>query len=122
MIMVPYKARDLEGLALVGYHLEMRYGHEVIYSNSYGIEHKLFKYGPDALVMDHLMWDFKAHQARVAKGFGMKLVVLPTEGLHHEMEEASQRAGKLTRVADIVDCHFVWGDLVRDAILDDNLA
>jgi surface carbohydrate biosynthesis protein len=72
--------------------------------------------------MDHLMWDFKAEQARIAKKFGMKLIVLPTEGLHHEMEEAIQRAGKLTDVADIVDCHFVWGDVVRNAILDDNVA
>jgi surface carbohydrate biosynthesis protein len=67
------------------------------------------------------MWDFKADQARIAKKFGMKLIVLPTEGLHHELEEATQRAGKLTCVGDIVDCHFVWGDIVRNAILDDKL-
>lgn len=120
-LIVPYKARDLEGLALVAYHLERRYGHEVIFSNGYGIERKLLEHGPDAIVFDHLIWDFKARQARLAKSLGMQVLMLPTEGFHQDKEEPAQRAGKLFQVSRMVDCHFAWGDFVRDAVLEQGL-
>jgi surface carbohydrate biosynthesis protein len=121
LLIVPYKARDLEGLALVAYHLERRYGHQVVFSNGYGIEQKLLENGPDAVVFDHLVWDFKARQARLAKQLGMKVLMLPTEGFHQDKEEPAQRAGKLFQVSHMVDCHFAWGDFARGAVLEQNL-
>jgi surface carbohydrate biosynthesis protein len=122
LIIVPYKARDLDGLALVAYHLERRFGHEVILTNGYRLESKLLQFAPDAVVFDHLLWGFKASQARLAKRLGMKVIVLPTEGLHQNDEEATQRAGKLQGVSQVVDCHFTWGDAVRDLMLRENLS
>lgn len=121
LFVVPYKARDLDGLALIGYHLRSRYGHQVEFSNGYRIEHKILKHAPDAIVLDHLVWDFKARQAQLAKRLGMKVVVLPTEGFHKDKEEAVRIAGKLTRTSQMVDCHFAWGDFVRDAVLEQRL-
>jgi surface carbohydrate biosynthesis protein len=72
--------------------------------------------------MDHLVWDFKARQLRLAKNLGMKVVVLPTEGFHKTKDEALRIAGKLTHTSHMVDCHFAWGDFVRDAVLEEQLA
>jgi len=121
LMIVPYKARDLEGHALVAHHLKKRYGHEVIFSNGYGIERKLLEHAPDALVLDHLSWDFKVRQARLAKDLGMKVVVQPTEGLFQDKEGAVRRAGKLHGATHLVDCYLAWGDFPRKAILEQGL-
>jgi surface carbohydrate biosynthesis protein len=121
LFVVPYRARDLEGHALVGYHLKRRYEYEPVFSNGYDIERKLFEHKPDALVLDHLEWDFKARQARLAKELGIKVLVLATEGLHQNKEEAVRRAGKMHQVGGIVDGYFAWGRYVRDAILEQEL-
>lgn len=121
LIVVPYKSRDLEGHALVGYHLKTRYGYEVVYSNGYGIERKLLKEAPDALVLDHLAWNFKAKEARLAKELGMKLVVMPTEGLFQNKEGALGVAGMAHGVTHIVDAYMTWGHFARNAILEKNL-
>jgi surface carbohydrate biosynthesis protein len=122
LLIIPYRARDLEGAALLSYHLEKTYGHEVIPSNGYGIEEKILKYGPDAVIFDHLVWDFKVRQARLAKSLGMKILMVPTEGFHQDLEEPTQRAGKLSGICHELDCHFVWGDYVRRGILDLQMA
>jgi surface carbohydrate biosynthesis protein len=121
LFIVPYKARDLEGHSLVGYHLQNRYGHEVIYSNGYKIEKKLLDRAPDAIVFDHLSWNFKVQQARMAKRLGMKVIVLPTEGLFHDKEGAVRRAGSLHNAPSLVDLYLTWGDYPRDAILEREL-
>ena len=59
LFIVPYKARDLEGHALVGYHLKDKYGIEAIFTNGYHLERKILEYAPDALVLDHLAWNFQ---------------------------------------------------------------
>jgi surface carbohydrate biosynthesis protein len=122
LFIVPYKNRDFEGLALIGYLLETYYGFDVVYTNGYSIERKLLEIKPDAVVFDHLVWDFKVHQARLARGLGMKVILLPTEGLHVHVEEGLRIAGKLSASTHLIDCHFTWGDIVRDAILGDQLS
>jgi surface carbohydrate biosynthesis protein len=121
LLIVPYKARDLEGHALVAYHLEKFYGHKVILTNAYRIERKLMKYAPDALVLDHLAWNFKAEQARMAKRLGLRVFVLPTEGLFQKPEDAVETAGKLNHVTQIVDSYFTWGNYLREAVLNQRL-
>ena len=120
-MLVPYKARDLEGHALVGYFLERQYGHEVIYSNGYGIERKLLEFEPDALILDHLSWDFKVRQAELAKKLGMKVIILPTEGLFQNKEGAIRRSGKLHHATRLIDNYLTWGTYPRDAILEEGL-
>lgn len=117
LFLVPYKARDLEGHALVGFHLKRKYGHEVIYTNGYGFELKILKYSPDAVVFDHLAWNFKIEQARLAKYLGMKVVILPTEGLFQDEEGAVRRAGKLHNASHLPDKYLPWGEFPRRALL-----
>src|SRR5687767_14031003 len=121
LMIVPYKARDLEGHSLVGYHLQNRYGHEPLYTNGYRIENKLLEYAPDAIVFDHLSWNFKVQQAKLAKRLGMKVVVLPTEGLFQDQEGAVRRAGSLHQVTSLIDLYLTWGDYPRNALLERKL-
>lgn len=121
LVVVPYKARDLEGLALVGYHLKNRFGCEVLFTNGYGLELKILKSSPDILVLDHLAWDFKVAQAKLAAGLGIKVVILPTEGLFQDEEGAVRRAGKLHKAADIPDKYLTWGDYPRRALIKQKL-
>ncbi len=122
LFVVAYRARDLDGLALVAHHLERRHGLESVLTNGYEIERKLLRQAPDVVVFDHLVWGFKAEQVRLAKSLGMRVVVLPTEGLFQSPEEPRQRAGKLQGVSRLVDCQLTWGELARSAILEEDLA
>ncbi len=121
LMVVPYKARDLEGHALVGHQLNRRYGYEVIFSNGYRLEPKILQHAPDALVLDHLSWNFKVEQAKLAKNLGMKVVILPTEGLFQDAEGAVRRAGKLHHATHLPDLYMTWGDFPRRALLEEKL-
>ncbi|MCM3874277.1 MAG: hypothetical protein ND895_26605 [Pyrinomonadaceae bacterium] len=121
LLIVPYRARDLEGHALVGYHLQNSYGHEPIYSNGYGIEKKLLELAPDAIVFDHLSWNFKVEQARLARDLGMKVIVLSTEGLFQDKEGAVRRSGSLHGATGLIDLYLTWGNYPRSALLERNL-
>ncbi len=122
LFIVPFQVRDLDGLALIGYILDKYYDVEVVYSNAYRIERKLIELRPDGVVFDHFVWDYKVRQARLARSFGMKLILLPTEGLHHDIEEGLRIAGKVSASTHLIDCHFTWGDNVRDAVLASHLS
>ena len=122
LFIVAYRGRDLDGLALVAYRLEKQYGHEVLLTNGYRIEKKLLQSAPDAIVFDHLMWDFKATQAQLAKSLGLTVIVLPTEGLFQNADEPRQRAGKHQGVNGLVDCQFTWGEEARAALVEEQLS
>ncbi len=121
LILVPYKARDLESHALVGYYLVRKFGHEVVFTNGYGFEKKILTHSPDVVVMDHLAWNFKVEQARLAKSLGMKVVILPTEGLFQDEEGAVRRAGTLHNGSNLPDKYLTWGDFPRRALLNRQL-
>ncbi|MGQ0612339.1 MAG: surface carbohydrate biosynthesis protein [Planctomycetaceae bacterium] len=122
LFLVPYRARDLDGAALVGHHLKTRHGIASHFTNGYGIPQKLLRHAPDAVVFDHLTWDFKAQEALLAKRLGMKVFLLPTEGLFQEPETAVHAAGKHFGTTAILDGIFSWGHYVRRAILEQGLA
>ena len=115
-LMVPYPARDLEGLALVGHRLERLYGHEVLYSNGYGIERKLLKLQPDVVGIDHFVWRFKVDQQRMAHRLGMKTLMLPTEGLFQGNEGVLEVTGANHDALGELDHYLCWGDFPRRAL------
>src|SRR5688572_20628056 len=121
LMIVPYQVRDLEGHALVAHQLIRRHGHTVTLTNGYEIERKVLEHQPDAVIFDHLAWDFKVKQARLAKRLGAKVIVLPTEGLFQDYEGAVRQAGKLHDATRVVDCYLAWGQYPRKAFLAENL-
>jgi surface carbohydrate biosynthesis protein len=119
---VPNRLRDLEGHALLGYHLE-RHGHQVQYSTGVNLLEELMVRAPDVVVLDQLAWDYRVSQARLAKRLGMKLVVLPTSGLFQDQDRDAhaQIAGKLHKVSNLIDLYLTWGEGVRSALLSEGL-
>lgn len=116
LLVVPYRARDLEGHALVAYYLERLFGHEVVCANGYSIPKKLLRFAPDALVLDHLNWDFKRMEASRAREMGMRVAVLPTEGFFLNDEAVEQQARTVAAAAKYVDLYLCWGDRFRRAL------
>ncbi|MGC8667518.1 MAG: surface carbohydrate biosynthesis protein [Chthonomonadales bacterium] len=117
LIVVPYKARDLEGHALVAYYLERLFGHEVVCTNGYAIPKKLLRWAPDVLVLDHLNWDFKRAEAAEAHRMGMRVAVLPTEGLFLNDRAVEQQAQVVAAASQHVDLYLCWGDRLRAALM-----
>lgn len=118
LILLPYKARDLEGHTLVGYYLHQKFGFEVKYTNGYGIERKLLDFAPDLLVLDHLAWDFKVEQAEFAKELGIKVVVLPTEGLFQSFESGFETVGALNAACHLPEKYLAWGEWFGEALVE----
>ncbi|HET7564447.1 MAG TPA: surface carbohydrate biosynthesis protein [Gemmatimonadaceae bacterium] len=114
---VPVKTRDLDGHALVAYHLTRRYGHEVLVQTLPDTEVAVLEHACDAIVLDYLGWEPRAQQARLAKAIGMKVIVLPTAGLYEKREDHARSAGKDTGAGSSIDCYLTWGDDARDAVL-----
>jgi surface carbohydrate biosynthesis protein len=123
LILVPNKLRDLEGHALVAYHLQSRYGHLVSFCSEQEVQQKLLEQAPDALVLDYLGIHARVRQASLAKGLGVKVFVLPTAGFFLDKEGEARRAGKWIgrSVSQFVDCYFTWGHYAREILLEHGL-
>ena len=114
---VPNHQRDLEGHALVAYHLARRHGHEATFTNVPGLEDAVLAVAPDVVVLDRV--DTRAHVARLAKSLGMKVALLPTVGFTQDTTEIeARRAGKDLASERLVDCCLVWGDYARRLLLE----
>lgn len=116
LFVVPNHQRDLEGHALVAYHLARRHGHEAMFTNVPGLEDAVLAVAPDVVVLDRV--DTRAHVARLAKSLGMKVALLPTVGFTQDTTEIeARRAGKDLASERLVDCCLVWGDYARRLLL-----
>jgi hypothetical protein len=96
LLLVPHRVRDLEGHALLAYHLDRSYGIETHVCNLADFESKLLEVAPDTVVLDYLGWTSKARHAQLARRLGMKVADLPISGLYETNEEHLRSAGELT--------------------------
>jgi surface carbohydrate biosynthesis protein len=121
LLVVPHRVRDLEGHALVAWHLKRRLGHAVEFSGVDEVETRLVETAPDALVLDYLGWVGRAATARLAKELNVRVALLSISGLYETREEFALEAGKLTGANSFLDCYLAWGDAGRRAVLDEGL-
>jgi len=113
---VPNHHRDLEGHALVAYHLARRHGHAAAFTNIPALEDALLAVAPDVVVLDRV--DTRAGVARLAKSLGIKVALLPTVGFTQDTTDIeARRAGKDLSAERLVDCCLVWGDHARRMML-----
>jgi SAM-dependent methyltransferase len=108
LVIVPNKLRDLEGLALTGFHLSRCYGHDVLYTSGSHVVEALQASAPDLLVMDHLAWDYRAEQAALAKRMGARLVLLPTSGLFQDASDHELIVGRAFHASKLIDLFLSW--------------
>jgi surface carbohydrate biosynthesis protein len=115
LISVPRKARDLEGHALIAYHLRTRHGCEVAFCTPTEVDARCLEFAPDVVVLEILHFHTRVRQARLAKRLGMKVVVHPIAGLYDD--DHSRVAGHRTGATHEVDRYLVWGENARAALL-----
>ncbi len=116
LILVPNIARDLEGHALVAYHIRKRYAHDVRLCNLADLHETLLSYAPDVLVVDRI--DSPSRLAPLARRLGMQVVLLPTLGFMQEaIDTEARRAGKYERGEETLDGCFTWGEAGRRLLL-----
>lgn len=117
LIFVPNVTRDLEGHALVAYHLRTRFGHDVAFCGVDDIERTLLSWAPDVMVFDRI--DTRIRLSRLARRLGCKVVLLPTVGFVQEgVEIEARRAGKYVQGERILDLCFTWGPRARALLLE----
>lgn len=117
LILVPNVLRDLEGHALVAYHLRMRHEHDVAFCTLAQLHEKMLDYAPDVLVLDQI--ENRMPLVRHAKQLGMKVVLMPTVGFVQEgLATEARRAGVLERGEEVLDSCFTWGGHARNLLLE----
>ncbi len=121
LVTVPNLLRDLEACALVGYHLERCFGHDVRYTTGRNLSADLVEQAPDVLVLDQIAWDYRARQAALARRLGCRLVLLPTSGLFQDLRQHGLIAGKAFSATKLVDLYLAWGEEARQSLLEDGL-
>ena len=120
LILIPNYVRDLEGHALVGYHLERSFGHKVHYCNMHEIRSSLLQYTVDAVILDYLAAGGRVRAARLAKEHGAKVVLLPTAGFYQSKADELRRVGSYADLDRILDCVLSWGESFRSVLVSES--
>ena len=122
LMVVPHRIRDLEGRALIAYHLEREYGHHTRLCTPDALNRSLEEYSPDLLLVDDVGWGTRAELVRRAKSLGCKVVLLPVFGLTDNDSDCLRAAGKWTDTAGLIDGFLCWGPYSQRILLDGQLA
>ena len=114
-LIVDNPLRDLDGLALVGWHLAMS-GHEVYLVPMYDQASEVFALQPDVVVVNYARSTNRVRMAAYARA-GIFVCVLDTEG--GVVDSLEDYASSVTRngTSELIDLMLVWGPLQRDAFI-----
>jgi surface carbohydrate biosynthesis protein len=115
-LIVDNPLRDLDGLALVGWHLAIS-GHEVYLVPMYDQASEVFALQPDVVVVNYARSTNKARMAAYARA-GIFVCVLDTEGGVVDSLEDYASSVKRNGTSDLIDLMLVWGPLQRDAFVE----
>jgi surface carbohydrate biosynthesis protein len=121
LMVVPHRVRDLEGQALLAYHLQSTYGYEVELCGPDQLVSRLLDWAPDAVVLDDLGWNGRGDLVRLAKRLNVRVAVVPIAGLWESRDEELRAAGRDTGVAPLVDVYLSWGEAIRRTLLGEGL-
>jgi surface carbohydrate biosynthesis protein len=118
LLLITHRTRDLEGHALLAYHLEESHGIEAHVCNIRDFEERLLEVAPDLVVLDFLGWDVKAAHARLARRLGVRVAVLPIAALYETHDEHLRAAGSRTGANRDTDLFLAWGDYTRRIVVE----
>ena len=118
LILVASPGRDLEGAALVGYHLETLYGHTVAYCGWENLAQEILNHAPAAVVLDRP----RIPELLLAARIGTGVAILPTVGYFQDPELFLRRwIVDREDVARAIDCYLTWEDESRAVLLKNGL-
>ena len=115
MIITDHKWRDLPGNTFLKLHLEKIYGHEVLLVRLG--EEKLFapSFKPTILLYNNLYNATTSTYARYLKKQGVKIAILPTEGITFSDNQTLLFSHKFNDIG-FIDYYFAWNELIAGAI------
>ncbi len=115
IIITDHKWRDLPGNTLLKILLEQKYNHivKLVRLN----EERLFvpNFKPNMVLYNNLYTSDVNNYARYLHGKGVKVVILPTEGITFSDEQTLLFSHKYSGIK-FVDSYIAWNDLISEAI------
>ena len=115
LIITDHKWRDLPGNTFLKIFLEQQYGHTVMLVRLN--EERLFvpTFRPDMVIYNNLYTPDVNQYAQYLHSKGVKVVILPTEGITFSDEQTLLFSHKYAGI-DFIDSYIAWNDLIADAI------
>ena len=112
--------RDLPGNTFLKMFLEQKYGHTVVLVRLN--EERLFvpSFRPDMVIYNNLYTPDVNKYARYLHGKGVKIVILPTEGITFSDEQTLLFSHKYSGI-EFIDSYIRWNDLISGAISHNNV-
>jgi surface carbohydrate biosynthesis protein len=117
LICVPDKLRDLEGHALVAFHLTRRHGHDVRLVEPFSLESVFLQHAPDAIVLDYVGSHERLAVAQMANRFGVPVIMLPIAVFMNDTERDHRRADRVLRANRYVNGYLACGEEARQHVL-----
>ncbi len=120
LIVTDHKWRDLPGNTFLKMFLEQKYGHTVVLVRLN--EERLFvpSFRPDMVIYNNLYTPDVNKYARYLHGKGVKIVILPTEGIAFSDEQTLLFSHKYSGI-EFIDSYIAWNDLISGAISHNNV-
>lgn len=114
LISIDHKWRDLPGYVYAGILLE-QLGHQVYYVRNGLQKYYIPAIKPDLVLMIHLFEEEQRHFANELKKQGIKVALMPTEGIP-TLEKYRYFASGAGNDLSSVDLHFVWNEPMAETL------
>jgi surface carbohydrate biosynthesis protein len=120
LLVVDHKWRDLPGSVYLKMLLEKTYHHRVVLARLGEAAALIPSLRPHVIVYNNLYHHKKNSYARYLKQRGVKIVILPTEGITFSRDQTVLFTHKTAGI-DFVDKYLAWNRLMFDAILENHV-
>ncbi len=120
LVITDHKWRDLPGNTFLKMLLEQKYGHKVMLVRLN--EERLFvpSFKPDMVIYNNLYTPDVNQYAQYLHSKGVKIVILPTEGITFSDEQTLLFSHKYVGIS-FIDSYIAWNDLIADAICQNDV-
>lgn len=120
LLITDHKWRDLPGNTFLKLFMEQKYGHSVLLVRLN--EERLFAptFKPDMVIYNNLYTPEVNRYARYLHDKGVKVVILPTEGITFSDEQTLLFCHKYAGI-EFIDAYIAWNKLMADAIVKNNV-
>ncbi len=116
MIVVDHKWRDLPSSVYLKLLLEMKYNHQVELVRLGEDNALMSTFRPHAVVYNNLYETDRNSYARYLKKQGIKIIILPTEGITFSDQQTLLFTHKYSGI-EFIDLYIAWNRLMYDAML-----
>lgn len=120
ILTVDHKWRDLPNNVYLKLLLEKHFGHKVVLSRLGETEAIVHSFKPDLVVYNNLYDEKKNRFAKTLSDNGVKIVILPTEGITFSSDQTLLFSHKYSGIS-FIDQYYAWNKLIYDAIVDNDV-